>query len=129
MEHVKQRRWDKFARVGLGIFISVAGVGHFLVPDFYVRMITPSLPAPSLLVYISGVAELILALVLLSGCALRFTRWGMIALFVMIFPANIYMAQHPEVFPEFSHMSLLIRLPVQILFLVWTWFATRELKD
>ena len=56
---------------------------------------------------------------------LRVRAWARVALLVAVFPANIYVALNPQLMPEFSPTSLLLRLPFQILFIAWAWWYTR----
>jgi uncharacterized membrane protein len=111
------------SRYLLALFFIAAGINHFLLPDFYLRMMPPYLPASLLLVQLSGIAEIGLGLLVIT----RFTliaRIGLIALLVAVFPANLHMALHPELFPEFSPTILLARLPVQLLFIGWVVWST-----
>jgi uncharacterized membrane protein len=103
-------------------FFVVAGTFHFLKPELYRQIIPPSLPAPQLLVIVSGVAEIAGGIGLLIPPLQRWAGWGLMALLIAVFPANIYMAEHPEQF-HFSRWLLWGRLPLQIVFLVWIWFV------
>jgi uncharacterized membrane protein len=48
---------------------------------------------------------------------------GLLLLTVAVFPANIYMAMEPELFPQFSAVGLMVRLPLQLVILLWIGFA------
>jgi uncharacterized membrane protein len=108
-----------------GSFVA-AGVLHFVRPEFYVRIMPPYLPWHSELVLISGAFEI------LGGVGLFVPRlrvpaaWGLIALLVAVFPANVHMALHPEQFPQFPPPLLWGRLPLQALFIVWAYWFTRS---
>ena len=104
------------------IFFIVAGVFHFLKPELYLQIMPPYLPAPGLLVFISGVAEVAGGLGLLIPSVRRAAGWGLIALLIAIFPANIYMLQHPELF-NFPVWTLWARLPLQAVFIAWVWYV------
>ena len=71
------------------------------------------------MVQISGVAEIVLGVLLLVPAATIVAAWGLIALLVAVFPANLQMALHPETFPEFSPRSLWLRLPLQGVLIAW----------
>lgn len=98
----------------------LAGVMHFITPGFYLAMMPPWLPAHGTLVALSGVAEI------LGGVGVMTARWhraagiGLLVLLVAVFPANIQMllnardAGAPE-------LVLWIRLPLQLFFLWWVW--------
>jgi uncharacterized membrane protein len=104
------------------IFFIVAGTFHFLKPGLYLQIMPPYLPAPALLVAISGIAEIAGGLGLLIPSLRYAAGWGLIALLVAIFPANIYMLQHPGNF-HIAVWMLWARLPFQGLFILWVWFV------
>jgi uncharacterized membrane protein len=103
-------------------FFVVAGTFHFLKPDLYLQIMPPYFPAPQLLVTVSGVAEIAGGLGLLIRPVRRAAGWGLIALLIAVFPANIYMVQHPGQF-HFAPWILWARLPLQAMFIAWLWFA------
>ena len=108
----------------LGVFFVVAGVAHFLKPDRYARIVPPYLPWPHLLVAVSGVAEIGLGLLLFVPAARPLAAWGLVALLVAVFPANVHMALHPADFPEFAPWLLYARLPLQAVLIAWAWWLT-----
>jgi uncharacterized membrane protein len=110
----------------LAIFFVVAGVYHFVAEGFYLRMMPPYIPWHSAMVAISGAAEIVLGLAVLYPRARRLAGWGLIALLIAVFPANVYMAQHAELFPKITQASLNVRLPFQALFIAWAWWATGD---
>ena len=110
-------------KILLGAGFIVAGCLHFVFPSSYAKIVPPVLPFPLLLVYVSGFCEAALG-------ALMFTRfapwaaWGLIALLIAVFPANIYMALHPEMFPKIPSAALWWRLPFQGVFVAWAYWHT-----
>jgi uncharacterized membrane protein len=110
----------------LAIGFILAGVNHFINSDFYLRMMPPVLPAHLFLIYLSGVFEVALGVLLLISKFSRLAAWGLIALLVAVFPANVYMAMNAEIFPEFSSSALYLRLPVQIVLIGWAFWFTRS---
>ena len=104
------------------IFFIVAGSFHFLKPALYLQIMPPYLPDPGLLVAVSGIAEMAGGLGLLICPVRRAAGWGLIALLIAIFPANIYMLQHPERF-HFAVWVLWARLPLQVVFVAWVWWV------
>ena len=72
------------------IFYIAAGINHFRQPKFYLRIIPPYIPNPKVVNQISGAAEIILGLLLLIPRASKQAAWGIIALLIAIFPANVY---------------------------------------
>jgi uncharacterized membrane protein len=109
----------------LVVLYVAAGINHFVNPDFYLKMMPPYLPWHLALVYISGAAEIVLGVLVLFPRFTQLAGWGLIALLIAVFPANVFMAQNPHLFPDISQTALLIRLPIQLLLIWWAWWATR----
>lgn len=107
-----------------GAFFVVAGVTHFTNRAFFVSIVPPFLPWPVALVYISGVAEMALGAALCVRRTSAFAAWGLIALLVAVFPANIHMWRHPELFPTISAAALFWRLPIQGALVLWAYWLT-----
>ena len=110
----------------LGLLFVAAGVNHVVMPDFYVRIMPPYLPWHLELVYLSGVAEVALGALLLVPRSRSVAAWGLIALLVAVFPANVHMAANPNQFPEYPSAFLVARLPLQGLFIAWAYWFTRR---
>ena len=85
----------------------------------------PYLPWHYELVLISGVFEILGGVALLIPRLQVVAAWGLIALLVAVFPANIYMAQHPELYPVIPPTVLWARLPLQGVFILWAYWYTR----
>lgn len=113
------------ARIFAGPIVILAGLNHFINPEFYLRIIPPALPAPELLNWLSGAAEIAGGLGTLHPRTRRPAGWLLIATLLAIFPANIYMALRADDFPEVpgGRLGLLARLPFQVLFIYWVWLA------
>jgi uncharacterized membrane protein len=114
------------ARFVLMFFMIAMGVLHFVNPDFFTAIVPPYIPWPLAAVYLSGVFEIGLGLGLLAPPPLRpFVGWGLIALYLAVFPANLHMALNPDLFPKVPPAMLYGRLPFQILFIGWAYWVTR----
>jgi len=120
-------RWNvkRLSRFLCGALFIGAGANHFLDTPFYVSIMPPYLPWPVALVYLSGIAETGLGSLLLVERWSRVAGWGLIALLVAVFPANIHMVLHPESFTWASPLSLWLRLPLQGLLIVWVCWYTK----
>jgi uncharacterized membrane protein len=108
----------------LAIFMIGAGIMHFVRPEFYLKIMPPYLPWHRELVYLSGVAESALGLLLLVPRYSRWAAWGLIALLIAVFPANVYVFQHQELLPA-PPLVHLLRLPLQGVFILWAYWHTR----
>ena len=100
-----------------------AGIKHFTNADFFQRIVPPGFGSPALLVAISGVCEIIGGLALWVPALRQAAGWGLIALLIAVFPANIYMAIHPEKFADLHWATWILwtRLPLQGVFIWWIW--------
>ncbi|MGI4847053.1 MAG: DoxX family protein [Janthinobacterium lividum] len=122
----KDRRGNRVVlRIGLLIVFSwfvIGGLGHFLAPQFFLKIVPPQLPLRIEAVYISGAFELAGALGLWSLRSRRAACWGLLLLTVAVTPANFYMWQHPELFPAIPEVLLTLRLFLQagLIWLIWT---------
>jgi uncharacterized membrane protein len=122
--------WPRaIARVLLAVAMIGVGVKHFTDPEPFVRIVPPFLPAPRWLVWISGAAEIALGalLVVPHEAARRLARWGLVALYVAVFPANIHMAVNGiQLDPSapIPAWAAWARLPFQVLFIAWAMWVT-----
>lgn len=108
----------------MGFAYIVAGANHFRNPEFYLKIMPPYLPAPLALIYISGVAEIALGILVLVPRTRSLAAWGIIALLVAVFPANIYMYHHGGAAYGTKDWVLLARLPLQLLLIYWAYRFT-----
>ena len=111
----------------LAIFMIAAGIMHIVNPAFYLKIMPPYLPLHTELVFVSGICELLLGILLLVPNCSRLAAWGIIALLIAVFPANVYLYQHQEILPA-SPIIHLLRLPLQGLFILWAYWHTRPAK-
>jgi uncharacterized membrane protein len=121
------RGWKTALRWVLTVFMVAAGLNHFLSPAVYVGMMPRALPWPQALVAISGVAEIAGGLGLILPATRRLAAWGLVVLFVAIFPANLNMALHhlPLGDKVVSPLALWLRLPMQLPLIAWAYWFTR----
>ena len=116
----------RIALLGLAVFYTYVGITHFTNPEFFVAIVPPYLPAALALVYISGVAEILGGLGVIPYATRKWAGWGIIALLIAVYPANIHMAMNPDDFPEAGGTTpLYIRLALQFVFIAWAWWATQ----
>jgi uncharacterized membrane protein len=118
-------RAQQIARYVFGVGFIFAGVNHFLMTPFYVSIVPPYLPWPPALVVISGLAEMGLGAALLVRRWSALAAWGLIALLIAVFPANLHMALHPELYPWAPVAALWLRLPLQAVLIAWAFWHTR----
>ena len=106
------------------LFYSLAGVLHFLKPAPYLKIMPPYLPWPLAMVYVSGAAEIAGGLGLLIPPVRRAAAWGLVALLIAVFPANVYMATNrveagaAALSPAVLYGRLLLQ-PLRIWWVLW----------
>ena len=115
-------------RVLFAAFFIVAGVTHFTNRDFFTAIVPPYLPWPVLLVYLSGVAEIVLGALLIVPRTTRLAAWGLIALLLAVFPANIHMYVNSHLYPDTPRSALLMRLPLQGVLVALAYWFTRPVR-
>jgi uncharacterized membrane protein len=119
------RRLKLLLKYALAVFFVMAGLYHFINPAFYLTIMPPYLPWHLFLIYLSGFFEVLLGVMLTVSKLTRVAAWGMIALLIAVFPANIHMAANPELYPDINHIALWIRLPLQAVLAAWAYWYTR----
>jgi uncharacterized membrane protein len=118
-------RKQSIARWVLALFFIVAGVNHFLAPEIYLGMMPAWLPFKDAANLISGIAEIAGGIGLLLPRFRRPAAWGLIALLVAIFPANIQVALQGNM-PGLENAPpalLWLRLLFQPVFIAWVWWT------
>jgi uncharacterized membrane protein len=110
-----------------GPFFVLAGAMHFVIPRAYKRIVPPYVPAPTAMVYASGVAEIAGGAGLMTRHR-RLAGWWLIATLAAVFPANLHMALNPERYSKVpgGTASLWARLPFQAVFAAWVAEAMRR---
>src|ERR1700737_2749305 len=103
-----------------GVLFVGAGAMHFVRPAMYEKIVPPQLGHTGELVVISGIAEIAGGAGLLLPRTRRAAGWGLIALLVAVWPANIFMAVDAERFASVaSAWALWARVPLQLGLIWW----------
>jgi uncharacterized membrane protein len=115
------------AVVVAAVFYIVAGALHFIKPAPYLRIMPAYIPSHAAMVRVSGVFEILGGLGLLVPATRRAAAFGLVALLIAVFPANLYMAMHPAeggaaAIPPGLRWG---RLPLQALLIWWLVWCTR----
>jgi|SRR6185437_10114167 len=119
-------RSDRVA-LGLTAVLGVAGVAHFVRPEFFDEIVPHALPAsPRAWTYLSGVAELACAVAVARPATRRMGGLAAAALFVAVFPANIQMAVDYRDRPAQEQAAAYGRLPLQIPLVLWALKVRRD---
>ncbi len=114
----------EFFRYLLAASLIVAGLLHFAKPRVYMKIMPQYLPGHKILVLLSGAAEIICGLLLLSVSTRSVGAWLTIALLIAVFPANIEMTRKYYVRKKRGLWLTILRLPLQLLLIWWAWQYT-----
>ncbi|WP_066380351.1 DoxX family protein [Anabaena sp. CA = ATCC 33047] len=116
-------------RVILAVSLIIVGITHFAVPQPYVKIVPPQLPYPLGLVYLSGFYEILGGIGLLVPPVSQAAAWGVILLFLAVFPANINQAVNHIKIESIPYSDSVwfqvIRLPLQAVLIAWAWWYTQ----
>jgi uncharacterized membrane protein len=120
------RRKEIFRGI-LAVSIMIVGTTHFLRPEQYARIVPPPFP-PLASVYASGFFEILGGIGLLIPFVSVAAAWGLVSLFIAVFPANIYLALHNIQIDGIPHSQTLywVRLPLQAVLIAWAYWYTRQ---
>jgi uncharacterized membrane protein len=124
-----RERLRRIVRILVVIAMVAVGITHFTNPDPFVRIMPAFLPAKLELVWLSGAIEIGLGLMLLPKPTRRLASYGLVLLFLAVFPANINMAiNQVQLNPEspLPVWAMWARLPFQLLFIVAALFVGRD---
>jgi uncharacterized membrane protein len=112
-------------RAALALLFMAAGIVHLVQPALYRPIMPPYLPAHDWLILISGWAEILGGTGLLVPATRRLAGWGLMALLLAVFPANLEMLwlYRERGMVWWGELLLWLRLPLQALLLWWVWRA------
>lgn len=114
----------------LAAFLFVAGVAHFVNPEFFDAIVPPWLPGtPRLATYVSGIAEIVVAIGIGFRRSRRIALWAAAALFIAVYPANLYMAWDWRDRDLTDRLVAYGRLPFQIPMIWWAVVLARRSND
>ena len=110
--------WPEAIAVGLAAMFVLTGVAHFVNPlrRDMIAIVPPQLPAPGLLVTITGVLELAGAVGLLYPPTRVAAAVCLFVLMLVMFPANVYASRMPNP-PKSMQARLPLRAVEQIVFI------------
>jgi uncharacterized membrane protein len=114
----------------MSAFYILAGFNHLIHPEFYLAIIPPGLPEPEWINLIAGLAEIVLGVFVLEPRVRVLAAWGIVALLIAIFPANVYVATAniglPAGEPGTGNAFVnWVRLPIQGVLVAWAFWYTR----
>jgi uncharacterized membrane protein len=123
----RERLWARL-RIGFSVLFVTLGLLHFVRPRPFLKIMPAYLPWHTELVYLSGFFEIVGGICLLVRPLRRAAGWGLVALLVAVFPANVQMFVDLLAEQGWSAWTilLLLRLPLQEALILGVWWCTRE---
>ena len=118
------RLMETIALYIMAAFLIFAGISHFTKKNFFMKVMPPYIPKHEEMVIISGIVEIILGIGLLFSQTKSLAAWGIILLFIAVFPANIYMVTSGK-FKKIPKWMLWLRLPLQFILIAWAFLYTK----
>ena len=119
--------WSGALRIALAAMFTFTAVSHFQprTRADLIRMVPASLPAPALLVTATGVLELMGAIGLLVPHVMSAAAYGLLALLVAMFPANVRAARKGLTIAGSRATPIVWRLPLQLFWISALWWVAR----
>ncbi|MBE7693118.1 hypothetical protein [Tenacibaculum finnmarkense] len=125
----KKNRFWNVLKIILAVFMIFGGVQHFIKPTFYLPFVPTFLPFPIMIIYLSGILEIGLGILLFLNT--KYAKLGALGIFylmLLFLPVHIW-----DVFSATpaigSHTAALIRLPFQFLCIAWAWKIHKEISS
>ncbi len=121
----------------LGIFLIIAGIGHFVFPKGLDAIVPEFLPGdPRFWTYLSGLAEIAIGIALLTPLTAKLgatpirliAAYAALALFIAVYPANIKMAVDWSSREMPDPLIAYARLPLQFGLFYWAWSVIKAIK-
>lgn len=124
----KLPKW-KISLYAMAALYMGAGIYHFINPEFYLSVMPEWLPEHELANAASGIAEIILGLLLLPEKTRRLSAWTIITMLSVFF----FVIHIPMVFHFYSKDTLMfwiavIRIPLQLVLINWAWRFAKDRK-
>lgn len=104
-----------------GLIFLISGFLHFQKPNMYKRIIPPYIPAHSLMILLSGIVEMVLALMLLNKDTQSYAATGIIALLIIYLPVHVHMLKDESASMGLPKWVLVIRIPLQFALILWAY--------
>ena len=120
--------WKKLVLFGLSAFFIYTGIHHFVNPGFYLSIMPPSFPLHTEAVYISGFFEVVGGVCVLIPRLRKIAGWGLVALLVAVYPANIYLAFNElpqKLIGTTPFIASWVRLPLQFILIGIAYFQSK----
>lgn len=106
----------------MGAMYIIAGIMHFIKPKVYLRIMPRYLPFHKTLVFLSGLAEIMLGIGLFFKSTQVISLFGIIAMLTVFLLVHFYMLSSKKAGAGFPRWVLLLRLPLQFALMYWAYY-------
>ncbi len=105
----------------MAIFYVIAGFGHFVKPNWYIRVMPPYYPWPRALVALTGILEIGLGVLLFFPAWKDWGLYGIMGMLLLFLSVHTHMLKSKEDAAGIPRWILIIRLPLQFALMYWAY--------
>ena len=105
----------------MAVFYIVAGMGHFIKPQWYLRVMPPQYPSPGTLVLLTGILEIALGALLFLPALKNWGLYGIMGMLVLFLSVHTHMLKSKEAAAGIPRWILILRLPLQFVLMYWAY--------
>ncbi|MBO6606860.1 MauE/DoxX family redox-associated membrane protein [Psychroserpens sp.] len=111
----------------MAVMYIVAGIMHFIKPKIYMRVMPNYLPEHRFLVYLSGVAEIVLGIGMCYPVTAKWSLYGIILMLIVFLMVHFYMLSGEKASAGIPKWILILRIPLQFGLMYWAYWYLNEL--
>lgn len=100
----------------------LAGLIHFIKPRVYLGVMPAYIPAKKAMVFLSGIAEVVLGIALLFEETRALAVWGIIAMLVVFMTVHIDMLTNEKLKGRIPKWFIWLRIPMQFGLMYWAYY-------
>jgi uncharacterized membrane protein len=111
----------KLSLILMSLLYISAGIYHFINPVFYLKIMPNYIPSHLLMIYLSGVIEIILGIALLITKTRKVAGWLIILMLLIFLPIHIKMIMDTWISLNIKFIIAILRLPLQFVLIYWAY--------
>ena len=121
---------QKLLVLALGLFFIIAGINHFIQPEFYYPLIPDYLPWHGFINVFSGILEVFLGLGTLMPSSRKVSAWGIMVLMVLFIPSHVYFIQIGSCVPDGlcvpAWLAWVRLVVIHPLLIIWAFYVSKS---